>query len=74
MSSATLPNTLPAPTTAIFATNKSPIRSAGLVVFPLYAGSDVATFLSNGQSFDLTRVIRLGGWGWNGMKPMLAGA
>jgi hypothetical protein len=35
MSSATLPNTLPAPTTAIFATNKSPIRSAGAVAIPL---------------------------------------
>lgn len=43
MSSATLPNTLPAPTTAIFATNKSPIRSAGLGVFPSFAGSDAAT-------------------------------
>ena len=41
MSSATLPNTLPAPTTAIFATNKSPIRSAGVVAFPLMnSGSD----------------------------------
>jgi hypothetical protein len=39
MSSATLPNTLPAPTTAIFATNKSPIRSAGAVAIPLM-GSD----------------------------------
>jgi len=43
MSSATLPNTLPAPTTAIFATNKSPIRSAGLGAFLPYAGSDAAT-------------------------------
>jgi hypothetical protein len=34
MSSATLPNTLPAPPTANIATNKSPTRSAGAVVFP----------------------------------------
>jgi len=41
VSSTTLPNTLPAPTTASFATNKSPIRSAGVVVFPLVkSGSD----------------------------------
>ena len=39
MSSATLPNTLPAPTTASFATNKSPIRSTGVVAVPL-VGSD----------------------------------
>jgi len=34
MSSATLPNTLPAPTTATFATHKSPTRSAGVVAVP----------------------------------------
>ncbi len=39
MSPATLPNTLPAPTTASFATNKSPIRSTGVVAFP-FVGSD----------------------------------
>jgi hypothetical protein len=39
MSSATLPNTLPAPTTASLATNKSPIRSTGVVAFPSM-GSD----------------------------------
>ena len=43
MSSATLPKILPAPTTAIFATDKSPNRSAGLAAFPPCAGSDAAT-------------------------------
>jgi len=42
MSSATLPNTLPAPTTATIATNKSPNQSAGLAAFPLHAGSVAA--------------------------------
>ena len=42
MSSATLPNTLPAPTTASLATNKSPIRFAGVVAIPpsMKSGSD----------------------------------
>ena len=39
MSSATLPKTLPATTTATFANNKSPTRSTGVVAIP-FEGSD----------------------------------